>query len=149
MARLEGSRITPASILIHAALLVGLAFAGFPILWMIFSSLKSNTEIFALPQTPFPREFTLKAYLQIFASSTKVRFFINSYVVAAAVTLHTLLVAIPAGYAFSRYSFPLKKPLNVFIISTQTVPAITLLIPYFGLVVAFRLFDTYFALILT
>ena len=69
--------------------------------------------------------------------------------VAAAVTLLTLLVAIPAGYAFSRYSFPLKKPLNVFIISTQTVPAITLLIPYFGLVVAFRLFDTYFALILT
>ncbi len=149
MARLEGSRITLASILIHAALLVGLAFAGFPILWMIFSSLKSNMEIFALPQTLFPREFTLKAYLQIFASSTKVRFFINSYVVATAVTLLTLLVAIPAGYAFSRYSFPLKKPLNVFIISTQTVPAITLLIPYFGLVVAFRLFDTYFALILT
>ena len=92
--------------LIHAALLVGLAFAGFPILWMIFSSLKSNMEIFALPQTLFPREFTLKAYLQIFASSTKVRFFINSYVVATAVTLLTLLVAIPAGYAFSRYSFP-------------------------------------------
>ena len=45
--------------------------------------------------------------------------------------------------------FRLKNPLNVFIISTQTVPPITLLIPYFGMVVAFRIFDTYFALILT
>ena len=35
------------------------------------------------------------------------------------------------------------------IISTQTVPPITLLIPYFGLVVVFKLYNTYFALILT
>lgn len=149
MAHREESRFTLPSALIHLALLVGLAFAGFPVLWMIFSSLKSNTEIFALPQTLFPREFTPKAYLQIFASSAKVRFFINSYLVAGAVTILTLVVAIPTAYAFSRYTFPLKKSLNVFIISTQTVPPITLLIPYFGLVVAFRLFDTYFALILT
>ncbi len=149
MARREGRGITPATVLVHLALLAGLVFAGFPVLWMVFSSLKSNTEIFALPQTLFPREFTLKAYGQIFESSTKLRFFFNSYLVAGAVTLLTLLVAIPTAYAFSRYSFPLKKTLNVFIISTQTVPPITLLIPYFGLVVAFRLFDTYWALILT
>ena len=53
------------------------------------------------------------------------------------------------AYGFSRYSFRLKNTLNVFIISTQTVPPITLLIPYFGMVVAFGIFDTYFALILT
>ena len=42
-----------------------------------------------------------------------------------------------------------KNTLNVFIISTQTVPPITLLIPYFGMVVSFGIFNTYFALILT
>ncbi len=133
----------------YAGLAAGLVFVMFPVLWMIFSSLKSNTEIFAVPQTLLPKEFTLSAYLAIFASATKIRFFINSYLVAGVVTLLTLLIAILAGYSFSRYSFRLKKPLNVFIISTQTVPPITLLIPYFGLVVAFRLFDTYYALILT
>jgi len=45
-----------------------------------------------------------------------------------------------AAYAFSRFSFRLKNALNVFIISTQTVPPITLLIPYFGMVVAFGIF---------
>ncbi len=47
------------------------------------------------------------------------------------------------------YKFRGKNIFNLLIISTQTVPRITLLIPYFGLVVAFGLYDTYFALILT
>lgn len=136
-------------IIIHAGLLIGLVYAGFPILWMLFSSLKSNTEIFSLPPKLLPEIFTLEAYRAVFSSPMKVRFFLNSYLVATVVTLLTLLVAILAGYSFSRYSFKFKKPLTLFIISTQTVPLITLLIPYFGLVVAFKMYDTYFALIFT
>lgn len=136
-------------IIIHAGLLIGLVYAGFPILWMLFSSLKSNTEIFSLPPKLLPEIFTLEAYRAVFSNPMKVRFFLNSYLVATVVTLLTLLVAILAGYSFSRYSFKFKKPLTLFIISTQTVPLITLLIPYFGLVVAFKMYDTYFALIFT
>ena len=133
----------------YVGLAVGLVFAGFPVLWMLFSSLKSNTEIFALPPRILPEEFTLTAYEAIFSSPVKIQFFINSYFVSGAVTLLTLLVAIMAAYAFSRFDFPMKRVFNLFVISTQTVPPITLLIPYFGMVVAFRIFDTYLALILT
>ena len=137
------------NIITYLGLIIGLVYACFPVLWMLFSSLKSNTEIFSLPPELFPKEFTLKAYNSIFGSPMKVRFFLNSYLVAMVVTLLTLFVAILAGYSFSRHSFKLKKPLNLFIISTQTVPPISLLIPYFGIVVAFRMYDTYFALIFT
>ena len=137
------------NIITYLGLAIGLVYACFPVLWMLFSSLKSNTEIFSLPPELFPKEFTLKAYHSIFSSPMKVRFFLNSYLVATVVTLLTLFVAILAGYSFSRHSFKLKKPLNLFIISTQTVPPISLLIPYFGIVVAFRMYDTYFALIFT
>ena len=137
------------NIITYLGLAIGLVYSCFPILWMLFSSLKSNTEIFSLPPELFPKEFTLKAYHSIFSSPMKVRFFLNSYLVATVVTFLTLFVAILAGYSFSRHSFKLKKPLNLFIISTQTVPPISLLIPYFGIVVAFRMYDTYFALIFT
>ena len=137
------------NIITYLGLAIGLVYACFPVLWMLFSSLKSNTEIFSLPPELFPKEFTLKAYHSIFSSPMKVRFFLNSYLVATVVTFLTLFVAILAGYSFSRHSFKLKKPLNLFIISTQTVPPISLLIPYFGIVVAFRMYDTYFALIFT
>ena len=137
------------NIITYLGLAIGLVYACFPVLWMLFSSLKSNTEIFSLPPELFPKEYTLKAYHSIFSSPMKVRFFLNSYLVATVVTFLTLFVAILAGYSFSRHSFKLKKPLNLFIISTQTVPPISLLIPYFGIVVSFRMYDTYFALIFT
>src|SRR4051812_19229690 len=143
-----GKSLVP-TILVYLGLAAGLVFAGFPVLWMFFSSLKSNTEIFALPPRLLPDEFTLMAYRSIFGDPTKVRFFVNSYLVAGVVTFLTVVIATLAAYAFSRYRFRLKTPLNVFIISTQTVPPITLLIPYFGMVVAFGIFNTYFALILT
>jgi multiple sugar transport system permease protein len=147
-ARSPGSKMLP-TILIHLGLAVGLVFACFPIVWMFFTSLKSNTEIFALPPQLLPKELTLSAYAAIFNDPTNLRFFLNSYLVAGAVALLTVLIALPAAYSFSRFSFRFKNTLNVFIISTQTVPPITLLIPYFGMVVMLGIFDTYFALILT
>ena len=143
------SRTVLPTVLIYVGLAIGLVFAVFPILWMLFASFKSNTEIFALPPQLLPKHFTIAAYLSVFNDPTKIRFFFNSYLVAGAVAVLTVLIGILAAYAFSRFSFRLKNPLNVFIISTQTVPPITLLIPYFGMVVAFGIFNTYFALILT
>jgi multiple sugar transport system permease protein len=149
MASRFGKRSNLTTWLIYIGLGIGLMFSGFPILWMFFSSLKSNTEIFALPPTLLPKVFTLAAYDSIFSDPVKIRFFINSYLVSGIVTLLTVIVAIMAAYAFSRYEFRLKKVFNLLVISTQTVPPITLLIPYFGMVVMFGIFDTYFALILT
>ncbi|NYF11273.1 multiple sugar transport system permease protein [Leifsonia sp. AK011] len=130
-------------------LLTGAAFAFSPILWMLSSSFKSNTEIFEFPPRLLTEGFSFDAYVSILTDPEKVRFFINSYVVSGAVTILTLFVAILASYAFSRFDFWGKKPLNVVIVSVQAVPPITLLVPYFGLVVALGLFNTYPGLIFT
>jgi multiple sugar transport system permease protein len=148
MAKIRSYRLI-ARIIVHAGLAVGLSYAAFPVVWMFFCSIKSNTEIFSLPPRLLPKQITLDAYHAIISNPDKVRFFINSYIVSIVVTLLTLLVAILSGYGFSRYEYKLKKPLSLFIIGTQAVPTITLLIPYFGLVVAFKLYNTYFALIFT
>ena len=142
-------KISGLNIFIYIGLVCGALYAGFPVLWMVFSSLKSNTEIFAQPPTFIPKIFTIEPYISILSSPMKIRFFINSYFVSFSVTVLTLIIAILAGYSFSRYSFRFKKSLNLIIISTQTVPRLTLLIPYFGLVVALKLYNTYLALILT
>jgi multiple sugar transport system permease protein len=131
------------------ALLAGSVFAGFPVFWMAASSFKANPEIFQLPPRVITENFSFGAYTTILTDPVKVRFFVNSYVVALSVTALTLFVAILAGYAFSRFEFPFKRPLNMVIVSVQAVPPITLLIPYFGLMVTLKLYNTYPALILT
>jgi multiple sugar transport system permease protein len=136
-------------VLVLVGLLAGAAFAGFPVLWMLSSSFKSNTEIFEYPPRLFTESFSFDAYVTILTDPEKVRFFINSYVVSLSVTALTLVVAILAAYAFSRFEFRFKRPLNMIIVSVQAVPPITLLIPYFGLMVTLGLYNTYPGLILT
>lgn len=138
-----------AKLLVMIALIIGAVYAGFPALWMLVSSFKPNTEIFAYPPKFISDSFTFDAYQRILTDPVKVRFFLNSYLVSLTVTVLTLIVAILAAYSFSRYNFRFKKPLNMIIISIQAVPPITLLIPYFGLIVVLGLYNTYFALILT
>jgi multiple sugar transport system permease protein len=140
-------RIAKAGVI--AGLLLGAVFAGGPVLWMLSSSFKSNTQIFELPPRLVTDTFSFDAYAAIFSDAETMRFFANSYIVAGAVTLLTLLVAIQAAYAFSRFEFRGKRMLNVIIVSVQAVPPITLLIPYFGLMVALGLYNSYPGLILT
>ncbi|WP_367947814.1 carbohydrate ABC transporter permease [Rathayibacter sp. VKM Ac-2858] len=142
-------RLLAAKAGVWVLLLIGAAFAGLPIVWMAASSFKSNTEIFEYPPRLITDTFSFAAYAGILGDPTKVRFFINSYVVALAVVALTLVVAILASYAFSRYEFRFKRPINIIIVSVQAVPPITLLIPFFGLMVTLRLYNTYQGLILT
>jgi multiple sugar transport system permease protein len=130
-------------------LVLGGLFAGLPVLWMLSTSFKANGEVFQNPPRLLTKSFSLDAYTEILGNSTQLRFFLNSYIVAIAVTVLTLLVAILAGFAFSRFTFPFQKTINAVIVSVQAVPPITLVIPYFGLVVALGLYNTYAGLILT
>ena len=139
--------------LAKAGVITGLAlgglFAGLPVLWMLSTSFKNNGEVFQNPPRLITKGFSLGAYREILGNGTQPRFFLNSYVVAFSVTILTLLVALLAGFAFSRFTFPFQKTINAVIVSVQAVPPITLVIPYFGLVVALGLYNTYPGLILT
>ena len=138
-----------AKIGVIAGLVVGALFAGLPVLWMLSTSFKANGEVFQTPPRLITKGFSFNAYQHILSDASQLRFFLNSYIVALSVTALTLLVAILASYGFSRFNFPLKRSINAVIISVQAVPPITLVIPYFGLVVALGLYNTYPGLILT
>jgi multiple sugar transport system permease protein len=132
-----------------AGLCLGALFAGLPVVWMLSTSLKANGEVFAIPPRLITSSFSFDAYTKILTDPAQMRFFLNSYIVALSVTALTLLVAILAAFAFSRYNFRGKEIVNVVIVSVQAVPPITLVIPYFGLMVTLGLYNTYPGLILT
>ncbi|GAA1608690.1 carbohydrate ABC transporter permease [Actinoplanes couchii] len=143
------TRRTLAKAGVITGLVLGGLFAALPVLWMLSTSLKSNGEVFQNPPQLITDSFSFDAYTAILTDPAQLQFFLNSYIVAGSVTVLTLLVAILAGYAFSRFTFPGSRTINAVIVSVQAVPPITLVIPYFGLVVALGLYDTYPGLILT
>lgn len=131
--------------------IVGIVLAIFPlapVVWMLSTAFKPNNEIFANPPRLIAENPTIEAFVAILTDGEKLRIFGNSYLVAACVVLITLLIAVHAAYAFSRFEFRGKTIINVCIIATQAVPPITLLIPFMGLIVLLGLFNNLIGLIL-
>jgi multiple sugar transport system permease protein len=67
--------------ILYIFLIGGAFFAGFPVLWMFLSSLKSNNQIFEWPPKFFDKSFSLNSYVAIISDPEKVRYFINSYAI--------------------------------------------------------------------
>ena len=78
-----------------------LLFAVIPVYWMINMSLRTNQEIVS-GFSFFPRALTLEHYRTIFTDESWYSGYINSLTYVALNTTISLLVALPAAYAFSR-----------------------------------------------
>ena len=69
-------------VVLSILLVIGGLFAAFPIFWMFCCSLKDNSAIFAWPPKFFDETASLSSFVAVLTDSTKVRFFINSYIVS-------------------------------------------------------------------
>lgn len=122
---------------------------AFPIMWMVSVSLKPKTETFTLPPKLLPDTLYLDAYARVLGNPQFRDFFMNSYLVGIAVTVLSVAIGTLAAFGFSRYRFFGEKAAKLFVITTQMVPTITLLIPFFGVIVWLHLYDTLWGLIVT
>lgn len=131
----------------YLALTILSIFILFPVFWMISISFRPNGDVFTYPVQILPKNFTLEAYEAVFNNPQIGTYFFNSYVNGMIVTLISVVVGVMAGYGVSRYEFKGKTVFNTCVIATQTIPSVTLIIPFFILMVAYNLFDTRLALI--
>ena len=136
-------------ILTYSFLSIAALVVVFPVFWMLSISLRPNGEVFTFPPSLFPPTATIKAYTDVVTNSRYVRYFINSYFISAAVTLISVVIALFTAYGFSRFDFRGNRIMNLFVVATQTIPRITLVIPYFIFITQLKLYDTYPGLILT
>jgi multiple sugar transport system permease protein len=120
---------------------------AFPVIWVIFTSFKARTDIFTLPPKIFFNP-NVEHYIEAFLRTSDIAHgTLNSILVATASTILTLLVAVPAGYAFSRVTFRFRNQLSFFALMTQMAPPIGLIIPYFFILSRIRMLDSYTGLI--
>jgi len=137
------------SLLTYLSLAIASVLSLFPIFWMVSVSLRPNVDIFRIPPAWVPSVFTTEAYREILGTAQHVRAFVNSYFTAFMVTLVSLCFATLGGYGFSRFNFRGSRIIQLAIIGTQMIPPISLVIPYFIMIVKLKLYNTYLGLILT
>lgn len=133
---------------LSAVLLLLGAMVALPFWFVLTGSIKEPTEIIAREPTMVPHSFTLKHYAKLLAASDYPVYIMNSLLVATASTVLTLLLAIPAGYAFFRMSFRGRETLYRAILLAYAFPSIVILIPLFGIFAKIGLVDSRIALVL-
>jgi len=119
-----------------------------PFIWMVSTSLKSAGEVFSYPPTFIPEQPHWGNYVRIFEVLPFARFFMNSLVVALAVTGLQLVTCSMAAYAFARLRFKGRDTLFLGYLGTLMIPAQVVLIPNFIVLRQLGWIDTYQALIL-
>ncbi|SNY90202.1 multiple sugar transport system permease protein [Cohaesibacter sp. ES.047] len=124
-----------------------LALILMPFWWVVSGSVKSPQEIIARVPTMVPNTFSLQHYQKLLNQSDYMTYMVNSISVATFSTLITLLLAVPAAYAFFRLKFPGRETLFRIILLAYAFPSIVVLIPLFGMFAKLGLIDTRTALV--
>lgn len=142
--------------LVHAVLLVGVAFALYPVLWVAALAFSGS----ATPEPnvmPWPQQPTLRHFEAVVTATAEQggetmwmfgRQFFNSLVVAGATAIVGVLIAIPAAYALARFDFLGKRTGMGVLLATQMFPAVASAIPLYLILEALGLLNSRTGLVL-
>ena len=133
----------------YTVLIIAAVIAVLPAIWVFVSSFKVESEVFST-NVEFigPSGITFANYELLLTRGDFQQWFINSVMVAAAVTVIGVLLASTAAYGFSRFKFRGRSiTLYIFLVA-QMFPGIILLVPLFNMFTSLGLIDHLLALVI-
>ena len=122
-------------------------FLLLPIYWLVNMSLKTNAEILSVFSL-WPQNLTFDNYMVIFTDASWYSGYINSMIYVSINVVISVSFALPAAYAFSRYSFVGDKHLFFWLLTNRMAPPAVFALPFFQLYSSIGLFDTHIAVAL-
>ena len=138
---------TATRVVLYAILAGGAVFALAPLVFLFFSTFKTQPEQVLYPPVWIPSVWTLEHYRRILLDSIMPRAFLNSVVIAGVVVLGNLVLCTMAGYAFAKLEWLGREAIFVMMLFTMMVPAQLTIIPSFLIMKAFGWIDTWAPLI--
>jgi multiple sugar transport system permease protein len=120
----------------------------FPIVWSVLNSLKTDQDVLAYPPKLIFHP-TLEPYRDVlFGSGSILPNLLSSVIISVGTTIVTMLMAVPAAYALARLRFRGKKSAGFYVLATQMLPPVGIIIPYFLVLRNIGWIDTYQGIIL-
>src|SRR4029453_910027 len=133
----------------HGAMVaVCLAVWLLPLGGVLLTSLHSVDDLSRGNVWSWPAQLQWSNYAIVLGASRMSRFIVNSFLVTIPVVAATVLISSMAGFALAKHAFPGSRLLLMIFVAGNLVPFQVLMIPVRDLVIALRLYDTRWALIL-
>lgn len=148
---------SPSRLILTSVLVIGVAFAVLPLLWIVIMSLQGPKTIIAVPprlvfrptlvnyfSVLFPQSFTGVAQAPFpFLGALQ-----NTLIIAVGAVAVSLTLGIPAAYALARFSFKFRENLAFTLLSFYFAPPLAIILPLFMLYQHIGLYNTFAGLIL-
>lgn len=132
---------------VYVVLTGGLVVLVGPFLWMLLGSFRPDRELKAVPPAWLPQDPTLDNYRTLFTELDFPTYFLNTAVVALAVTAGNLAFCSMLGYALAKLDFPGRRVIFALVLGTLMIPGVVTFVPLFVLVSNLGLVNTYPGLI--
>lgn len=127
---------------LHTAFILACVATLFPLLWMLRTAFAPSQDVFRATLSLWPDDPTLGNFAAAFRLHPVGTWFVNSVVVALAITLGKLFVSIPAGFAFGVLTFRGRDAAFALVVGTMTVPYVITLLPTYVVVAGLGYYDS-------
>ena len=127
----------------HGLLVLACLSTILPLLRIIAVSLRPGDKLFTTDFELWPKVTTMANYVEVFTSTNFLRWLGNSVIITAVTAAIGVSLAATAAYALSRYRFPMRASILIFLMATQMIPVVVLLLPLYFMLRRLGLIDTY------
>ena len=144
-----GNKLTVSKVLVYAILIIWALTCIFPVYWMITFSLKNNAEIFGANVIGIPQEWVWGNYTRALTTTGNMgRYFLNSFTIAVATIVITLVASAMATYAMTRMVWKGRESMNKFFMLGLTIPIHAAIVPLYVVLGKAHMLNSYAALII-
>ena len=139
---------TVAAVMITVVLVVQVLLVLYPLAFTVSASFSESNSLASTSIVPFAQKFSLFQYIRLFTQTNYFHWYLNTLIIATANTVITVTVCSLCGYVFSRFMFPLKKPVMASMIILQMFPSFIGMIATYVILWKLNALNTLWGLIL-
>lgn len=121
---------------------------AFPLIWMVLTSVKPQTELFRIPPTFLPQTITFEHYRRLLTETPFLTYFRNSMVLAVTTTIVVIAIATVGAYSLVRFRYPGRELLATLVLFTYLLPSVAVIIPLYLMMVSVGLANTIASLVI-
>jgi len=108
---------------------------AFPLIWMVLTSIKPQTELFRIPPSILPQSVTFEHYRQLLEETPFLKYFGNSVLLACSTTVLVVAVGTLGAFSLVRFRYPGRDRMALLVLATYLLPSVVLIIPLYLLMV--------------
>ncbi len=123
----------------YLIVLIWIIFTAAFLLWIVAASLSTSREIFTGAVFKFESGFHFENYINAWNASNVSVFFGSSLLYSIVTCTVVILIAAPAAYVLSRYTFLGNKPIKTSLILAMSIPEVMIIMPIYALTAQYHI----------